>query len=396
MSRRGFSTIVSLIDDLLARHERNPAARNLIAAIDDEGFANVDLRDTFDEELAALVREGGIELIQAGPKTERRVTGARLKDAEVLYRKVGRLPAGEVAHQAVAELRSRPGFPDGVASLIDDVVAAWTRGVSHIGIRNGDVRTLANVIGLTIAIHSRMSGDPQPEQDFRTFSRLTVGDSKVLENNLRQVAAAMAKIFTGVEEQNRLDPEELLASAGIRRLPQPILLHGDISLDGQPFPAMPYVGIPTDCAGGINLLAKPDYVLAIENFTSFVRHIREVASFERALVIYSGGFPSRPTLATITRLAAQAQAPTFHWGDLDAGGARIFRHLERHLADVDIALRPHMMDAELLRRFGRPAPGMGGPVGDMHASAISDLADVLTASGFVLEQEEFDPRSPIR
>ncbi len=42
-------------------------------------------------------------------------------------------------------------------------------------------------------------------------------------------------------------------------LPQPILLHGDVSLDGLPFPAMPYVGIPTDCAGGIGLLAKPDY-----------------------------------------------------------------------------------------------------------------------------------------
>jgi hypothetical protein len=396
MSRRGFSTIVSLIDDLLARHERKPAARNLIAAIDDDGFANIDQRDAFDEELAALAREGAIELIQAGSKTERRVTGARLKDAEVLYRKVGRLPAGEVAHQTVAELRSRPGLPAGAISLIDDVVSAWTRGVSHIGIRNGDARTLANVISLAIAIHNRMSGDPQAEQDFRTFSRLTVGDSKALENSLRPVAAAMAKIFAGMEEQTRLDPEELLASAGIRRLPQPILLHGDVSLDGRPFPVMPYVGIPTDCAGEINLLAKPDYVLTIENFTSFVRHVREVARLERALVIYSGGFPSRPTLATITRLAAQARAPTFHWGDMDAGGVRIFRHLERHLADVDIALRPHMMDIELLRRFGKPAPGTAGPVGDMHASAIADLADVLTVSGLVLEQEEFDPRSPIR
>jgi hypothetical protein len=75
-----------------------------------------------------------------------------------------------------------------------------------------------------------MSGDPQGEQDFRTFSRLTVGDSKALERNVRQVAAAMAKMFAGMEEQTRLDPEELLASAGIRRLPQPILLHGDVSL----------------------------------------------------------------------------------------------------------------------------------------------------------------------
>lgn len=395
MSRRGFSTIISLIDDLLARHERNPVARSLVASIDYDGFANMDLRDNFDEELAALERAGGIELIQTGPRTERRVTGVRLKDAGVLYRKVERRPADELAHQAVSELRSRSGLPPSAASLIDDAVAAWTRGVSHIGIRKGDGRTLANVIDIAIAVHGRMSGDPQGEQDFRTFSRLTVGDSKALEKNVRQVAAAMTKIFADMEEQTRLDPEELLASAGIRRLPQPILLHGNVSFDGRPFPTMPYVGVPTDCAGGIGLLTKPDYVLTIENFTSFVRHIREVARSERALVIYSGGFPSRPTLATITRLAAQAQVPTFHWGDMDAGGVRIFQHLERHLAGADILLRPHLMNTELLRRFGRPALGVVGPVGDMHASAIADLANFLTASGIVHEQEEFDPRSPI-
>ncbi|RUV94950.1 Wadjet anti-phage system protein JetD domain-containing protein, partial [Mesorhizobium sp. M1A.F.Ca.IN.020.04.1.1] len=333
--------------------------------------------------------------IRTGPKTERRVTSARLKDAGVLYRKVERRPAGELAYQAVSELWSRPGLPPGAASLIEDAVAAWTRGVSHIGIRKGDGRTLANVIDLAIAVRGRMSGDPQGEQDFRTFSRLTVGDSKALEKNVRQVVAAMTKIFADMEEQSGLDPEELLASSGIKRLPQPILLHGDVSLDGRPFPTMPYVGVPTDCAGGICLLTKPDYVLTIENFTSFVRHIREVARSERALVIYSGGFPSRPTLATITRLAAQAQAPTFHWGDMDAGGLRIFQHLERHLAGVDVSLRPHMMDTELLHRFGRPAPGVACPVGDMHASAIAGLADLLAASGLVHEQEELDPRSPI-
>jgi hypothetical protein len=80
---------------------------------------------------------------------------------------------------------------------------------------------------------------------------------------------------------------------------------------------------------------------------------------------------------------------------MDAGGVRIFQHLERHLAGVDIPLRPHMMDIELLRRFGRPAPGVAGPVGDMHASAIAGLADLLAASGLVHEQEELDPRSPL-
>lgn len=396
MSRRGFSTIASLIDDLLARHERFPAAKNLTAAIDDGGFSTVDLRDGFDEELSALEREGGVELIRTGPKTERRVTGVRLKDAGVLYRKVDRRPSADLARESVSELLSRPGLPAGAVGLIDDAAVAWARGVSHIGIRKGEGRTLENVIRLAMAVHARLSGDPQAEQDFRTFSRLAVGDSKALEKNVRQVAFAMGRMFGGREDRSRLDPEELLAGAGIRRLPQPILLHGDISLDGRPFPAMPYVGIPTDCASGIGLLSRPDYILTIENFTSFVRHVREVARPGRALVVYAGGFPSRPTLATITRLAAEARVPTFHWGDMDPGGIRIFRHLETHLASVGVSLRPHLMTVELLRRHGRPAEAVAEIAEDLKGSAVAELADYIASSGFHHEQEEFDPASPVR
>lgn len=395
MNRRRFSTISALIADLLVRHEGNPGARRLIAAIDHGGFATVDLQDAFHEELAALEREGGIERILSGPKAERIVTGVRLKDADVLYRRTGRTPSGQLAIEAVADLRGRDGLSEGAIHLIDEVAKAWGRGVSHIGISVGDVRTLDHVIGLAVAVHDRTAGIPESEQDCRTFSRLAVGDSKALERNTRQVFAAITRIFAADKEQARLDPEELLASAGIGRLPQPILIHGAISLDEQPFPAMPYVGIPTDCAGSVRLLSKPDYVLTIENFTSFVRHVREVARSERALVIYSGGFPSRPTLTTIARLALQADAPTFHWGDMDAGGVRIFRHLERRLEGLGIRLRPHMMDAELLRRVGAVAPVDCRPVGDLTESAVAELAGLIAESGLVHEQEEFDPRSPL-
>lgn len=170
-------------------------------------------------------------------------------------------------------------------------------------------------------------------------------------------------------------------------LPQPILLHGDVSLAGRSFPATHRLR-RRDRSPDEARLHPDDRELHV------IRSARAGERFERALVIYSGGFPSRPTLATITRLAAQAQVPTLHWGDMDTGGARIFRHLERHLADVDVPLRPHMMDAELLRRFGRSAQ-CPGPIGDMAGSAVAGLADLLTASGLTHEQEEFDPRSPI-
>ncbi|ETI63086.1 hypothetical protein C100_14635 [Sphingobium sp. C100] len=395
MSRRGFSSIATLVEDLLARHERSPEARGLIAAIDDDGFANMDLRDAFDEALSDLERDGGVELIRKGPKTDRRVTGARLKSSEVLYGFVGRRPAVHVALQSVASLRSRPDLPHGAVDLIDAVAAAWGRGVSHIGVRPGEVSTLSDVIGLAIAVQSRLSGEFQADQDFRTFSRLSVADSKALERNLRSVAAALQRIYGADDRLIGMEPDEILATAGITRLPQPILVHGDVDLHGAPFPSMPYVGIPADIVGGLRLRSGPDYVLTIENFTSFVRYAREIARLDNALIIYAGGFPSRPALATIRRLAEQALAPTYHWGDMDSGGVRIFRHIERELAKGGVRLQPHMMDAQLLAAVGRPSDGATSAPGDVTGSAIAALAEALRTTGFVHEQEELDPRRPV-
>jgi hypothetical protein len=124
------------------------------------------------------------------------------------------------------------------------------------------------VIDLAIALRERLTGDLQADQDFRTFSRLTVGDSKALEKNLRQIAAALPRIFGADDGLTGLEPDEILATAGINRLPQPVLIHGDVTMNAVPFPDMPYVGVPADAVMGLALRTRPDYVMTIENFTS--------------------------------------------------------------------------------------------------------------------------------
>lgn len=56
----------------------------------------------------------------------------------------------------------------------------------------------------------------------------------------------------------------------------------------------------------------------------------------------TGGRPTRvaasPTRAGCSRV--QADAPTFHWGNMDAGGVRIFRHIKRHLALLGVTCAP--------------------------------------------------------
>lgn len=220
-------------------------------------------------------------------------------------------------------------------------------------------------------------------------------DSKALERNVRQVASAIARLFPTDGSHTGSNPDELLAGVGIVRLPQPVLIRGSLALKGQAIPELPFIGFPTECAELVYLRRRPSYVLTIENYASFVRNVREVSRTDEGLVIYSGGFPSRPTLQAIAGLAAQADAPTFHWGDMDAGGVRIFRHIERHLAPLGVSLRPHMMNADLLRRAGTVVADTPDVVVDMTGSTISELARVIRETGLVHEQEEFSPRSPV-
>lgn len=145
----------------------------------------------------------------------------------------------------------------------------------------------------------------------------------------------------------------------------------------------------------LGIAAPVDHVLTIENYTSFVRHVRELNEDKSALVIYTAGFPARAHLRQIVRLAELAGAPLYHWGDIDGGGIRIFCHLERALGNRGLALLPHLMNSTLLEQHGvvgekrlRPAdaPALN--------TAMGTLWDVLLATGLVLEQESLAPARP--
>lgn len=191
--------------------------------------------------------------------------------------------------------------------------------------------------------------------------------------------------------------EEVIAGFGVVRLPQPLMLGGPLTMDGVPLPRLHYFGLPPEEASRIRLIRSPKYTLIVENFTSFVRHAREINGDGSALVIFSGGFPSREGLKAIVALAAMAAAPTFHWGDLDGGGVRIFQHLEAALAVQGVRLVPHLMDAELLKAHGaRSRLKAKNMTSVAPTSAISPLWLAMTGEleGYEMEQEALPPRRP--
>jgi hypothetical protein len=88
---------------------------------------------------------------------------------------------------------------------------------------------------------------------------------------------------------------------------------------------------------------------------------------------------------------APDEVPFLHWGDVDAGGVRIFRYLEESLPRGP---RPHLMTKELAEKCGQPAdsdPSLASVA--RSDSAIRDLAEWLAFGSDVrhLEQEALGP-----
>lgn len=395
MTRRAFAAADALLRYLLDRHEAGGGESRPVAAIDQHGFGSVAERDAFDAELAGLEDAGAVRLIRKGPKRDKLVTGVRLTDPARVYAHLGRTPSDDQVDALLAGLRARFDFDEAALGLVDDVASAWRRGVGRAGIPRGDAGVLAHVLDLARAIGARLDSGAG-ELDYRTFSRAAVGDSKALERNVRQVAWALARLYPGLAIVGA-EADELMAGLGLAKLPQPVLIGGALATPDGLFPPLPFVGIPPEAIPSLTLVRRPSYVLSVENYVSFVRHAREVGALDGGLTIYSGGFPSRPALDAIVGLSAAAQVPVFHWGDMDAGGVRIFQYLEQALAARGLALRPHLMGAELLHRFGRAtAEGVPNRLGGFSGSVVDDLATALQETGLTHEQEEFDPIPPDR
>jgi hypothetical protein len=144
----------------------------------------------------------------------------------------------------------------------------------------------------------------------------------------------------------------------------------------------------------LELAETPTAILTIENFASFNRQVREIE--DGSLVVYAGGFPAAGVIDLLSKVlsALPAHVPFLHWGDIDAGGLRIFRYLEESLPRRPL---PHLMSRELAEAHGRPAnPDASLASIARSDSTIGDLAEWLAFGADVrhLEQEAIDPASP--
>jgi hypothetical protein len=111
-------------------------------------------------------------------------------------------------------------------------------------------------------------------------------------------------------------PREALRTLGLEKFAPPLLISGRVDVAGADLSRAStlYWGIPPNEAKTVQFRECPAYLLTIENFTSFNRHIIEADPDRIGTTLYVGGYPSLATQRALHALAAMvpASVPIFH------------------------------------------------------------------------------------
>ncbi len=384
---RRFIDARQLMEDLLDRHEGG--AENPIGYPDYDGFVDVAQMDRFTRELRDAEERGAIRISKGRGLNSEQIKHIKLEKPALLYELFGRRPAGELTEDAAGRLLEGLELPFQFEGALISLRAAWSRGRAWQGFSLDDVERLRPAFVMAKAIlDGKHAG-----LDYRTFSRRFAGDSKMLE---RLEGLVVRLLNERLELPPGGRPRDVLRTLGLEKFAPPLLLSGRLDFDiAELSTAAPrYFGIPPDEVERLRFREKPQYVLTIENFASFSRHVTEADPLRAGVTIYVGGYPSLATKDALKILAKTlpADVPFFHWSDIDPDGTWIFRTIESSIARV---LTPHLMSADLADKLGKPPTERVRLPAATDTSAIRDLVVYLRREEAKwLEQEELDPEMP--
>jgi hypothetical protein len=386
MSRR-FTDAKALLEHLLDRHEAGAASPFGRPGYGE--FADIVALDGFMRQIRDAERAGAIRIALGHGSNREQIKHVRLESAPALYVLLGRQPIDRIVAAASERLLDGLNLPPELDGAVASIQAAWSRGKSWQNLSSSDVGRLRLALLLAKAIwEGRHRG-----ADYRTFSRRVTGESKALE----KLEAVVVRILDPVLEfPPEARPREALRALGLEKFAPPLLVSGRGDFGGAEMSAAnpQYFGIPPNEAGRLVFRTTPEYLLTIENFASFNRHIVEADPQRRGVTLFVGGYPSLATQEGLRSLAAAlpGEVPFFHWSDIDPDGTWIFRTIERNIGR---ALRPHLMSVDIAEKFGRPPAQPLRLAGGAPASAIADLVEYLQRDDAKwLEQEELDPVLP--
>lgn len=385
---------VELLERLLERSERNPdRSRPASAAPEYDRLSTAQQVSRFHDLMTAAERFGAVEVQRGKRDRSHLIERVRVRDPELLARHLGRPTAPATAQRVRGELLpvATTGEP-WVAALLDEMTARWERGEAAYRLTAGQADAAKEFFTLLASI----SRQEARGLDARTFSQKATNDTKVFDRHASRLAAVLG-VRIG---QPGAAADVVWAHIGLERFSHPVHARGPLAVDGEngrlvDGRAKPFASIHPEMFSQLSVLETPTAILTIENYASFNRQVREIE--DGSLVVYTGGFPAAGVVELLSNVlrAVPADVPFLHWGDVDAGGVRIFRYLEENLPRGP---RPHLMTKELAEKSGQPADADPSLASIARSdSAVRDVAEWLAFGSDVrhLEQEALDPRSAL-
>ena len=234
----------------------------------------------------------------------------------------------------------------------------------------------------------------QAETPHRVFSVRVFNDSKRFDD-LRPASIRLARQAN--PEWKSFTNEDLLRELNLVANPGYIHLSGNwqfTTIDGEILSLngfSPSVGFPAAQVASIQTVAvRADFVLCIENLTSFYEFIRATHALRPHAVICLMGNPS-PAIRRLLRLIPE-ETKIKLWSDMDYGGFNILSQLRKQ---ISARVEPSLMDVSTFEKYAKLShPLTQTDVRNLKRLALhANLRDVrpviehLVTHGLKLEQE---------
>lgn len=300
-------------------------------------FINAALLTEFHEYLNQVESEGLIHIDWRAGFEDYELIRVRLVNSRKLAGHLGITPLVERIKTAREQIDSIDK-PDWLTPYIRKIFDCWDSSKSAYGLKPAAHETLSSVIQ---AINGIASMDEGQTMDYRQFGARYLGGSK----KLKEIESPLCAIYREKLELQNLDKKDLLASLNLTKLAHPLFITGplviehaskEISLDVEP-----YIGIPYSMLKKFTFKRVPEYILTIENLSSFNEHTENIP--DNAVILYTAGYPTSNFQRFYAHLVSKLKtSEVLHWGDTDPHGFQILKTLQRCVPNRII--KPHLMN----------------------------------------------------
>ena len=189
----------------------------------------------------------------------------------------------------------------------------------------------------------------------RDISKRVLGDSKGFTERIRAKTCGILEKCSGQEILDRLEDmrerigknASILSLYSVAAVPRYIPAEGSLEIETPcgriVSDKMPYVFLSDSVGRYRSIRVKTPCFITIENRTTY-----EDFNEEGYTKFYVGGFPGYAERELLAEIYEENPGVRYaHWGDIDAGGFRIFSDVRRYLPSVV----PYRMDIETLVRY---------------------------------------------